>query len=328
MLPFGKKKVANIIIKDHVIRYLIANNHRIDQIRAYGERYLPSGVIHNGKIVDEDTFKMLFEECVDTWKLKKTNVQFTVPDATVFFRKITIPSSVPVDEIRGYLLFEMGSSIHLPFEDPVFDYHVLAQTEEGTEILLFASPSDTLQQCMEIFDECKLEAVAADVSTLALYRLCHQLELVKEEEHTLLIEYDVISVNLAIFYQNIPYFIRHLSLNPNMNDYKIATEFTEAPKLEFVGDESLALGQINDTVTEVERLLNFYKFSIQHGKAGVSKIILAGDHSFLHEVKNKLQNDLQITVESLADKQIYDSNGNELTTQYMLTLGLALKEVR
>lgn len=45
-------------------------------------------------------------------------------------------------------------------------------------------------------------------------------------------------------------------------------------------------------------------------------------------MKNKLQNDLQITVESLADKQIYDSNGNELTTQYMLTLGLALKEVR
>ena len=37
-----------------------------------------------------------------------------------------IPAEVMDDEINGYLYLELGKSLHLPFEDPVFDTAVLS----------------------------------------------------------------------------------------------------------------------------------------------------------------------------------------------------------
>lgn len=328
MFKLRQKKIASLVIKDHCIRYAIVTNNDIDRIQAYGERYLPEGIIHSGKILDFETLAIFLKECVDDWKLKKYAVMMTAPDANVFFRKLTIPSTVEEDDIQSYLLFEIGNTIHLPFDEPLFDYHVLQKTAEGTEIFLFATSQETAQAYLDLLQQCQLEPAAIDISTLSLYRLCHALELVDETKHTLLLEFDVPAYNIAVFHEHVPHYMRHMLLNTGISAFEVKDDYEEGRHLLFVGDEEVVFGEIDDAIVEIERLLSFYKFSIQKGTAEIEKVILAGDHPFLNEIEHKLASELSIPVFSLRNKKLYDENGNEVAAQYMLPLGLALKKVR
>lgn len=57
-------------------------------------------------------------------------MRFLVPDSRLVIRKVAIPKDIKDDEIKGYLYLEMGTSIHLPFEEPIFDVVLLEETEE------------------------------------------------------------------------------------------------------------------------------------------------------------------------------------------------------
>ncbi|MEM5598560.1 hypothetical protein AAHB53_23695 [Niallia circulans] len=73
---FGKNKVVNLTIKDHVIRFVEIKNSQDVVVQNFGERYLPPGLIHDGVIQDVENFLWILEECVDEWKLSKNKFVF------------------------------------------------------------------------------------------------------------------------------------------------------------------------------------------------------------------------------------------------------------
>ncbi|HWJ79662.1 MAG TPA: pilus assembly protein PilM, partial [Niallia sp.] len=77
-LHFGKKKVVNLTIKDHVIRYVELKNSQDITVQNWGERYLPPGLIQEGNIQDVENFIWILEECIDEWKISKKQVCFLV----------------------------------------------------------------------------------------------------------------------------------------------------------------------------------------------------------------------------------------------------------
>ena len=145
-LTLGKKKIINLTIKDHVVRFVELKQTHPPVISRFGERYLPKGIIHDGRIQDLETFETILEECVDDWKIAKRDVRFIVPESLIMLRKITVPSDIQEDELEGYLFMEIGSSIHLPFENPIFDYHLLPKEKNEQELLLFAGPEEVIQE--------------------------------------------------------------------------------------------------------------------------------------------------------------------------------------
>lgn len=57
---FGKpNKIINIVIEDYVIRLVETNNSNISSIKVIHEKPIPSGLIENGKIMDEIGFLSL-----------------------------------------------------------------------------------------------------------------------------------------------------------------------------------------------------------------------------------------------------------------------------
>ena len=78
-LTLGKKKIINMTIKDHVVRFVELKQTHPPVISRFGERYLPKGIIHDGRIQDLETFETILEECVDDWKIAKRDVRFIVP---------------------------------------------------------------------------------------------------------------------------------------------------------------------------------------------------------------------------------------------------------
>src|SRR5690606_4007306 len=112
------------------------------EIMQMDEQSLTPGIIKDGKIVDDVMLKMVLEQCVDKWDIKRREVRFLIPDPFIIVRQMKVPADIQEDELNGYLFLETGTSIHLPFEDPVIDSVILRKVEREQEILLVAAPRE------------------------------------------------------------------------------------------------------------------------------------------------------------------------------------------
>lgn len=319
-----RNNIVNIIITDRFIRYLELQQAKPPIAARWGERLLPNGIISNGKIQDYESLAMILDECVDEWKLRNRKVRFLIPESLVIIRKVMIPAEIKDDEMNGYLYLELGTSIHLPFEDPVFDAVVLSETNDKKEILLFAAPEENVMEYSQLFSGVKLHPMEAEVSPLALYRLYDHLGQAQEGENLLIVQFDLNTICICIFEQTIPIFMHYLPIELDEEKWDITYSSMEKEKLQFIGAESDLLFQFEDVYKEITRLMDFYRYSLHQGKKQVSKVLLHGDHPMLSVIKKELEKRLEIPLETIAYSET-QSKENSLPRTHYLALGLALK---
>jgi type IV pilus assembly protein PilM len=320
MALFNKHKI-NLIIQDHVIRYIDMKDPDMLVVKASGERYLPEGVIQDGTIVDRESLFLILEECVADWGIKGRKVQFLIPDGKLVIRKQQIPVETLEDEIKGYLYMELGSSIHLPFEDPLFDYVLLHENETTREIILFAASEQMVTDYTSLLEGVKLKPVVADASCVALYRLLYLKQLVSPENHTLCLQFDIPAVQLSIFHQHKPQFFNHLKMENDMTGWNFKQHTNELQEIKWQGETGFVHGLIEDRLVEIERIINYYKFTINQGQQGITKIILTGEIPELAYIQERLQTMLDVPV------ALIDQSDHPLPVQFNVILGLGLKEV-
>lgn len=326
-LRIGKKQPVNLLIKDHVIRYVDAKGTNLQTVKSFGERYLQSGFIRDGKIIDHENVEAVLEECVDEWKLKNRAVNFIIPDSTVLFRKLLIPNEIPNDEIKGYLYFEIGTTIHLPFEDPIFDYYLLGQKDDKKEILLFGAPELVVNDYVELLEDVKLRPNVADISALSTYRLYHHLDMAFREEHLLLLQISIGSISLSIFHEQKPVFMRHIHVSSD--DGLWSTKINDEDEFSIVCEDVEKMkGNLQDNLMEIERVINFYKFSINQGKAEITKTFITGDHPYLSLIKQQLDEMTGIPSDTFNENTFETSKGDLIPSSFYLPLSLVLKEVK
>ncbi|MDR7001480.1 pilus assembly protein PilM [Neobacillus niacini] len=324
---FGKNKTINITIKDHAIRFVELKQTQPLMIQRMGERYLPAGLIKEGKITDFETLSTILEQCVTDWKIAKRNVRFLVPDSFVVIRKVPLPKEIKEDEIKGYLYMEMGTSIHLPFEDPVFDYILLDKNEQETnQILLFAAPEEVVREYMDLFDEVKLKPIVADLSSLALNRFLFYFDSDHPSKNHLLIQLDLQTVNVSIFEQNVPVFNRHLTIETTSDKWNHILK-GDFYSLSFSGETQEILGPIEDVFSEIEKVINFYQYSLNQGKQQVERIILDGDHPWLDVIYDQMKSRFSISITKMNDIMNENVDTDLTLPPFHLNIGLGLKEV-
>ncbi|QVY60541.1 type IV pilus biogenesis protein PilM [Cytobacillus gottheilii] len=326
-LKLGKQSNISLIIKDHVIRLAEVKSHGDLHIQRLEERFIPSGLIKEGRIQDSETLIAILEECVNEWKLKNKQVTFLVPDPFIVMRKIAIPADVHEDELKGYLFMEIGATIHLPFEDPIFDYYSLPQqNNERKEVLLFAAPESVVAEYTDILEEVKLKPAAADLSALSLYRLYHKLDMANADENLMLVQYDLTTVNVSIFENHIPIIMRHLKLDIDASQWDTVRSENGGRKLHYSGSANDVGSSLMDSYKEIDRVQDYYQFSLTQGKKKITKIVVDGDHPYLDDIFKEMKNRYSVPVLTLKNDVIDSGQYAELPSFY-LNIGLALKEV-
>lgn len=325
---FRKGRPVNLMIKDHVIRFIELKQTNPLVVQSYGERYLPAGVVKNGKIEKYEQLALIFEECIDEWKLKKKRVCFHVPDSSVIIRKLPLPDDVEAEEIEAYLHMEIGTSIHLPFENPLFDYYSLTTNEREREIILFAAPEEIVADYTNLLEEAHLKPVVADITALSLYRLYNhfqpKVKKLAQQEILMIAEFDVQAINVSIFEGHLPIFMRHIlmdidtdqldfSLNGQMTNKKVRKAITFA---------------LQDMYTELNRVLDFYRYSMHHGEKQVTKLLLTGAHPLLTEIESQLKTRLSIPIVTIDPNKLPTIEKNrDFPVSYHSLIGLGLKGV-
>ncbi|MDQ0269987.1 type IV pilus biogenesis protein PilM [Cytobacillus purgationiresistens] len=317
-----RNRICNIIINDYSIRYVeLKQKNAITRVR-WHERMIPNDIVRDGKIIDLHSMQNILDSCVDEWMLRRKAMRFIVPDPFVIIRKITIPGEISKDEIKGYLYMELGSSIHLPFEEPVFDYSILSEDDDKKELLLFAAQEEPVLQYERLYSSARLAPKAADISPLALYRLYHYLDMHKKGESLMMIQLDLTTVNISILENGIPLFMHHINLGLNE---EIGRGVEQSHLYDGkINEYSLP---VEDIYREMARLMDFYRYSIKQNSQQVTNILINGDHPQLELFEQEMKARFEFPVQKLQLEAAVDEAGNLLPRSMYLALGLALKEV-
>jgi type IV pilus assembly protein PilM len=323
----NNKRVINLIISDHSIRFIELKSANIQNVHRWGEHLLPDGIIREGKIIDRATLLLILEECLGNWKIQKRLVKFLIPDPLVIIRKIKIPKDVKEDEIKGYLYLELGTSIHLPFEEPVFDTFILSKDIDSTEILLFAAPERQVMEYANLLTELRLKPIAAEISPLAIYRLYHHLDMATSDESLMLVQFDIDRVNISMFENQAPIFMHYLPLEFNTVTWDITRVSDEVHELKFIGDPEELANIFEEYFREIRKLMDFYRYSIHHGSKSITKILLNGDHPLIEIILSELESRFDVPVQTISSRELSIGKTGKIPMAQYLALGLALKEV-
>ncbi|OPA80628.1 hypothetical protein BVG16_05805 [Paenibacillus selenitireducens] len=322
--------MVSLMIKDHVIRYMDAKRPNLRGATAFGEYDLPSGIIHEGRIAEPDRLRTILKDCIQKWKLKDREVQFIVPDSVVIVRKIEISAEIEEEEIKGHLYLELGTNIHLPFEDPIFDIDFLGRSDEKQEILLFAAPEQIVNEYAQILTSAGLKPVAADVSSLAIYRLFYkvndELELdIVSEAPVLSVQFDLQTVTVGVIHKHKLMLLRQFRMNLSIDNWERQTNKRDVNTPVWIGDESYLTYEINVMIGEIQRVISFYRSVTNHHEDEIETIILTGDYPYLEDIATNLHQHFE-KMPFTFSKELFETQSKELVPpKYYLPLGLALK---
>ncbi|MTH52972.1 pilus assembly protein PilM [Bacillus mangrovi] len=321
---------ASLLFTDYSIQYLELKSEDPLVVHDFGEHFLPEGIIVNGRIQDYDKLSLILDECIQEWSLKRKKIRFVIPDSFIVVKKVEVPADILEDEIKGYLYLELGNSIHLPFEDPIFDIHVIRRTLESRDVYLFAAPESVVQDYSQVLEQHKLPPAAADVSPLCLFRLRQRLNKTKNES-SLLIQANMKSVTFSIFEQDELLMMRSLPVETSMKEWDCqylsssGDYFTLTPKSQSPEE---ALTVYDDSLREIERVMNFYQYTLNEGNRKIEKVYTAGDHPYLKDLSARIADAAAVPVSLSLTDTIYTSESEALPGKFDVLLGLALKEVQ
>lgn len=323
MFLFGKSKnIANIVIDDYVIRLVQNNGDDLESIKLIAEKALPLHLIENGSIVDELAFYDFMKELVREWGIKNNYVRFFAPDSLIIVRNIDIPKNIEQAEWKNYLFMEIGNTIHFPFQNPILDIYSHTETEEANKVTVVAAPEEEIIKYVSIFEDASLKPSAVGVQALGVYRyFLHQHEQIGINKVYLFAEFNLASVNISIFRGEKFEFHRHQHLNIDVNNWESSGD--SILQWNYTGDQQRLTGEINDQLTELERLLNFYRFSIHQGEVSVTDIILLGDFPNLKDIALKLKETYSQDLTLLTTENV--GVDSPLSDAFIPALGFAVK---
>ncbi|MEC5421939.1 pilus assembly protein PilM [Virgibacillus sp. C22-A2] len=293
---------VNIVITNKVLRYTYHKNTSVDGVVTHGEVVLPPGVIKDGTIENRSILLEILNKLVQKYKWKRKKLYFCVPDDTVVIRKLKIPVSLSKDEADGYIKTQIGNSFYLPFANPAIAIEFLESDETSRNILIFAYPKEKLTAFEAVFEAAGLKPIAADLTSLSVYRY-YYVSKKEDKDHVLLIHWNQDALVLTAFQRDKAIFSRYMKI--------------DSPEEENTG-EDLRIRIVDEYIIEINRIIDFYHYSITKGEAQINQLLLSGDTPFLETAKKRLSDAVTIPV--------YHFQAEEQPIKYIDVLGLALKQ--
>lgn len=271
------------------------------------EMVLEPGVIENGKIKNVTVFQDHLKQMTRSLKAKGRTVCFSVPTSQLIIRLFELPGLMSDADLQNYFFIEIGKKIQLPFERPVFDFHVIERDANTTRVTLFAAPEKLVCDYRDALRSSGLKPVGAEFNGLGIDRWARRSEQRIGRKHRMYVQMENGICSVVIFKDELPLFVRQVNLK-NM----------------YASDGSKESLYIN-AATEIDRMLNFYQYSIQKSEDNVSHIYLVGSLQEANAFAEVLSRHLPIPAEPLhVDSEKTDAGINP-KPEFIPALGLALK---
>lgn len=321
---FGKKKrQVSLVYNDFALKVLTSSSNDLTHAEVHSIP-LDEGIVVDGIIEDELTFFELLKDHVKEWGIKGQNVSFYVPESTVMMKAIEHPQELEdVVSIKEYVEMEIGRTVHLPFENPLIDIYDAKQGDGKATI--FATNADEVQKVVGLLTDAGLTPVVADIKVISLIRLVNLLLPNLNNTTTLLANWSINELSLVIYSFGEVEFLRFQTIETERSKWQ--SRYTE-DDFEYFYNEEISQYQnaLFEPLAEIERIINFYQYSLNKGEKGVDQIVILGDSTELTYIAEMLESHVALPIHVLTDQIMEEKFPNFKASQASL-VSLALKEV-
>jgi type IV pilus assembly protein PilM len=308
---------------------------------------LPKGTIDDGRIINPVKVIQALQHAMKLKGFKSKKVHLVLPSHLIMVRFIKLPD-IPDRHLQKVVEFEVKHNIHLPFEQPIYDFVKLNGTnnhqnfikqrsakkvvdkdmstpddwasqeaaaafggsnvtslfgeEERNDasgespalcdVMLTAAPQELVLQYMEMIQSAGLIPAGIDVKALALFRFIERTECVPPDGTMLVVDVNQTYTDLSIFHDKQLKITRSVPLS--FEGAKSETLAKEPDTFRFfeefeTADDSLFQNTCGDLVHELERLMNFYRYTLNNRNQEFDTLALSGDAERLPEIADVLR---------------------------------------
>ncbi|MEK3967300.1 MULTISPECIES: pilus assembly protein PilM [unclassified Paenibacillus] len=329
MLGLGPK-VAGLSIEAAGIRYISFKNKQSWEVRK--KRFLPllPGMIIENQVADSEALYDRVRQWVKKEGLRGSKVSLSIPPSQIIIRKMSIPSTND-KQVEQLVKLEVETGLHLPFENPVYDYVTLEVDEEQSHLLVFAAPRKSIQDYVEILERAGLRISSVEISATALARAITTGHGESFAE-TMLINMEPSVMDIYMFRNGNPVFIRTINLldlhkGRNLAGMDLLTDSETLAETAVAVEEHLSPEQMVEITAEISRMLSFYQYSLHDGSTRINNLVITGTPSIRKQLDLELQQSLAeleitpISLEQMASAAVSDPDLND----YRVAAGTALK---
>lgn len=322
MVKLKKKSHLHLELYDYLVRAIVKKGTSVDEWRAV-EFPLETGVIEQMSVVDELALFELMQSNLQALGGKNQQAKIFAPDTSVLLKKIVYPESIERKDLKSYLNMEVGQSIHLPFQEPLIDVYEVEHEER--QAILFAAASEEVNKVVGLLLDAHLEPNVVDIRALCNLRLLEHLQLINSERTYLVADWAINGVSICIYSQGQVEFLRYQSIDTDLEKWEVTILADGELVFVYIEDDKDYEALIDNQVVEIDRMMNFFKFSLHKGEREVQEVLVLGDNPLLENIEEILQKNLSATIKRVTDKDI-QTKFPQFKVKHAALLGLALKE--
>jgi len=322
MFKSKKNRFVALELNEYVIRAIVMNNQDVHQAVVY-EQPLSAGIIEGDSIRDEMALFDEFKNLVDTWGIKRHDVRFFVPDSSVMMKTFEHPADVAGNKLKAYVEMELGQTIHLPFTNPLIDVYD-AKPNDG-EATLFAAPSEEVNKIAGLLDDVSLTPAIADVRALSTIRLLEKMDLFTPQKSYLITDWSITGLSISIYTPGKLEFLRYQAIETSIKSWESRVVDEHEVSFTYDGEIEEYRMLLIDQIAEIDRILNFYRFSLYKGEKAVDEIIILGDSPEVDYIVNEMRSNYDTPIQFIDDNKIQSAYPN-FKAKYIPLIGLVLKE--
>lgn len=321
---FGLKKKAylSLELNDYVLRILTKSGQEDNEWQLL-EIPVPAYIMEDANIVDEMGLYDLMKEKLHKVTSKHQPVRIFVPDTSVLLKTFEHPPTVKQEELLGYVQMELGRTIHLPFQDPLVD--VYDPVPNDGHATMFAVPPEEVGKLVGILQDVGLSPEVADIRSLCNLRFLEDIGHIDDSKTYLIADWSINELSICIYSNGNMEFLRFQSINTDLKDW-VAHENGQEVDYSYNGELENYMRQITDQVLEIDRISNFFRFSLHKGEKSVEEIVMMGDNPYLHDISNIIRENIAIDIQVIDDAFV-QQHFPQFKAKHASLIGLALKEV-
>ncbi|MEW9699791.1 type IV pilus biogenesis protein PilM [Paenibacillus sp. SI8] len=282
----GNKSYIGIEFTDYSYKWAEVASQQTSppRVLGYGTEIIQPGCIQNGRIVDQRPVLQSLQKLVSEKKVKTNEVHFVVPSALSMLRFLKFPD-LPDKELGKLVQFEINNHLHFPFARPFYDFVNLNGTASTVsssksssidnendanliDVMLAAVEGNVVEAYTELLTSAKLRPISAEIKALSLYRLMNAAYAEEMPETLLAVDITENNADLIIIHQGKLQLARNVPIRALT---RLSEDVRLQPKKEDLEHH------YEELVDEMDRLIKFYRYTLNHRDHEVSCVYVSGD---------------------------------------------------
>jgi len=356
LLSMFSTRSLGIEITDREVRWVELDRQGggLPNIASMEKEPLPEGSVDEGRILQPQAVIQALQTLRHRSGSRTKKVHLLLPSTVTMVRFLKMPD-VPAKDLKKMIDFELRFNIPLPFEKPFYDFAKLpapksareqpnaapvtetnpwnlgmqeaaasSENEEDDkplkhcEVMIVAAPLDTIMEYAAVIRSAGLRPASIEIKALSLYRVVERLRPVEPNSTIVMIDITSTYADIGIYREGALRITRNKPIRfPDTAGS--ADAFDDWTRFEFQS-------ACQDLASEVERFINFYRYSLDNREHEVRQVLLSGEPSQLRNIAEFFEERFPFETRELRlDDKLRTPAGAPDIIRFVGPLGLALR---